>query len=313
MRRRSRGHGRALALSLALLACLGCHRDEGTSADPEARALVPAPLPVDHGPAPAYAGTWVGPALTLTFVGPWVIVRPTGAGPEQAPIELRVEVERAQGDAYALRTSLGARLPADFLRPPDWTMLVEEGQLAIAMGDEPLTAYLPEPEASAPLLGPAMLEAFEPGAPPADAASAAQASEEAPLADALACLELAGAVCAELEDAGPLAAGCRELHWVACMDALGPSPVDPVARAARAASQKLAFASVGLRFADSLRHAAPAPRRALATALYARALERAQGVLDELAEDGPLPELPELPGLLAALALARDEGLLAAQ
>lgn len=286
--------------ALLLVSALACQRGQAPVADaPSAR---PPPPLVDHGPAPAYAGTWIGPALTLTFVGPWVIVRPTGPqGAEQAPIELRVSVERRAGDAFALRTSVAGVLPADFLRPPDWTLLVEDEQLAIAMGDEPLTAYTPGPD-SGPLLGPAMLDELEPPA-------------ELLMADAVGCLELAGTICAELEGGleqpGPIAAGCRELHWAACMSALGPTPVDPVARVARANGLRVRFASLTLRFADGLRQAAPPDQRDDATAVYRRALERARTVVDELREAGPLPELPELPGLLAALDDGEASGLLA--
>jgi hypothetical protein len=278
---------RLAALALALLGCR-----PGAEADVPAGDVALPPLPVvDHGEPPPYAGAWVGPELSLSFVGPWVLVRPSGPEGEQAaPIELRVTVERREGDAFALRTSIAGVLPADFLRPTDWTMLVEEGQLAIAMGDEPLTAYTPpQSEAPDPLLGPAMLDELE-------------LPEELVMADAVACLEFAGDRCAEIEADGPLAAGCREMHWAACVAHLGPVSPDPTVRAAKIAARRIHIHALSLRFTAALLEAADPAQHAAAEALHHRAQTSATKMLDELRRDGPLPQDdPHLPGLLAAL------------
>jgi hypothetical protein len=240
--------------------------------------------------APAFAGTWVGPEFTLSFIGAWVLIRPSH-GPPQAPIELRATIERAAGDAYALQTSLAGVLEADFLRAPDWTLLIEDGQLAIAMGDEPLTAYVAQsqPDAGMILHGPTMLDELE--MPP-----------ELVMADAMACLELAGDLCATLESDGPIAAGCRELQWANCVASLGPPPVDPVARAAWTSARSIHQHTLTLRFCAALLAAAREHERAAAQALHARARASAEQMLATLRRDGPLPESdPHLAELLALL------------
>lgn len=296
-----------LGIGLGIGLGMGCHASEHPSAEPEHPSAkperpLPAPPAVDHGAPMPYAGTWIGPALTLSFAGPWVLVWPTNAGPGQAPIELRAGIERREGDAFALRTSVAGLLPADFLRPTDWTMLVEDGQLAIAMGDEPLAAYVRDLDAAPPLLGPAMLDELE-------------LPEQVLMADAVACLEQASSRCAQLEADGPLAAGCRELAWAGCVadraPAPGPNMADPTARAAWARARQINELALTLRFADGLEQAAGPSQRQAARALHIRALERAAAQLDELTQDGPLADHPELPSLLAALQAARDAGLLA--
>ncbi|PRQ07166.1 hypothetical protein ENSA7_31810 [Enhygromyxa salina] len=252
-----------------------------------------------------YTGTWIGPALTLSFVGPWVIVRPTHAEPGQAPIELRVRVERREGDAFALQTSVAGVLPADFLRPADWTMLVEDQQLAIAMGDEPLTAYVHDPRAVAAMTGPTMLDQIT-------------LPEQVPMADAVACLEQASSRCRALEAGGPLAGGCRELAWATCVAALGPltradsggDSADPTVRAAWSHARMIDELALTLRYAKQLERAADVSQRDHARAVYVRALERAATQLDELTDDGPLADHPMLAELLDALQTARDAGLL---
>ena len=158
---------------VVLCLALGCR--PGASNEP---TEVGPPLPNVDRDDPAFAGTWVGPEFMLSFVGEWVLIRPS-EDPEVAPIELRVTIERAEGDAYALQTSLAGALAADFLRAPDWTLLVEDGQLALAMGDEPLAAYLSMPDAPAMLRGPDMF-------------AEVRFPEELRMADAIACLEVAG-------------------------------------------------------------------------------------------------------------------------
>lgn len=268
---------------------LGC-RPSGTASPEPGPAAPPGPaLPiVERDPSPPFAGTWVGPELTLSFIGPWVLIRPSG-DPRQAPIELRATILRAAGDAYALETSLAGVLPADFLRAPDWTMLIEDGQLALTMGDEPLTAYVAQPDASMILHGPAMQDELE-------------LPTELVMADAIACLELAGDRCAELEADGPIAAGCRELQWATCVAQLGPPPVDPVERAAQTSARRIHMHTLTLRFSAALLDAAHEHEHAAANALHARARANAQQMLDALRRDGPLPESdPHLAELLTRL------------
>lgn len=284
-RRRARAAS-ALLVCACALACHACHADDARSVEPEPSA---SPLPiVDHDAPPPYVGTWVGPALSLTFVGPWVFVRPSD-DPSQPPIELRATVERREGDAFALRTSVAGLLPADFLRPTDWTMLVEDGQLAIAMGDEPLESYVRADAPLAPLLGPAMLDELELPA-------------EVVMAEAVACLELANDRCVALEADGPLAAGCRELQWSACIAQLEPPAADPTIRAARAAARRIHRHTLTLRFTAAVLAGAPDERHADALTLDASARALAEDMLDELRAAGPLPrDDRHLPELLARL------------
>jgi hypothetical protein len=274
---------------------LGCRPDASTHAE----SGPPLPIVERDGPvgAPPFAGTWVGPELTLSFIGAWVLVRPS-AEPDKVPIELRVTVERAAGDAYALETSLAGVLPADFLRPPDWTLLIEHGQLALAMGDEPLTAYVAQPDASMILHGPAMIDEID----EIDELGELELPKELVMADAIACLELAGDRCAALESDGPIAAGCRELQWATCVSSLGPMPVDPVARAAWTAARRIREHTLTLRFCAALLEAARENERTAAQALQARARASAEQTLASLRRDGPLPEPdPHLAELLALL------------
>ncbi|KIG12892.1 hypothetical protein DB30_00913 [Enhygromyxa salina] len=291
-----------MALATALGLGLGCRqRDDASTVDP---ALASAAT-IEQVPPIPYAGTWIGPALTLSFVGPWVFVLPTHAEPGQAPIELRATVERREGDAFALRTSVAGLLPADFLRPTDWTMLVEDGQLAIAMGDEPLTAYLRDEATAPPLLGPTMLDELE---------LPAQVS----MASAVACLEQASSRCAALEAGGPLAAGCRELTWATCVAGLPPSPAadaptdwaDPTVRATWERARTIDELQLTLRYAERLDQAADPSQRSEARAVYVRTLELVATTLEALAHDGPLTDDPALTDLRAAIQTARDAGLL---
>lgn len=278
---------RCTACVLLCLA-LGC-RPDGTSS-PEVNPVLP-DLPIldrDELHTPPFVGTWVGPEFTLSFIGAWVLIRPTG-DPQQAPIELRATIERTAGDAFALETNLAGVLPADFLRAPDWTLLIEDGQLALTMGDEPLTEYVAQPDASMILHGPSMLDELE-------------LPTELVMADAIACLELAGDLCRDLEADGPLAAGCRELQWATCVSQLGPAPVDPVARAAWTSTRRIHMHTLTLRFGAALLAAAHEHERAAAEALLARARASAEQMLDSLRRDGPLPESdPHLAELLARL------------
>lgn len=264
---------------------MGCRPSDTATPDPG-----PA-LPIverDASQARPFAGTWVGPELTLSFIGPWVLIRPS-ADPGQAPIELRVTILRAAGAAFALETNLAGVLPADFLRAPDWTLLIEDGQLALTMGDEPLTAYVAQGDASMILHGPSMLDELE-------------LPTELVMADAIACLELAGDLCTELEADGPIAAGCRELQWATCVAQLGPPPVDPVARAAWTTARRIHMHTLTLRFCAALLQAAREHERAAAAALHARAQASAAAMLDALRRDGPLPESdPHLAELLTRL------------
>jgi hypothetical protein len=271
-----------------MLGCcaLGCRPSSTHSPEPG-----PA-LPIVEREAihtPPFAGTWVGPEFTLRFIGPWVLVRPSG-DPQRDPIELRATILRAAGDAFALETNLAGALPADFLRAPDWTLLIEDGQLALTMGDEPLTAYVAQPDASMILHGPVMLDELE-------------LPTELVMADAIACLEHAGDLCGELEADGPIAAGCRELQWATCVAQLGPAPVDPVERAAWTSARRIHMHTLTLRFCAALLAAARDHERAAAQALHARARASAEQMLDSLRRDGPLPESdPHLAELLARLA-----------
>lgn len=282
---------RSLGLAVSLLhACsllLACTPDASDTITRE-----PAPI-VEHGPARPYWGTWVGPALQVSFAGPWVLIAPREIGPGAQPIELRATIERQEGTAFALRTSIAERYAADFVRPSDWTLLVEAGELALAMGDEPLAPYLASDEPL--LIGPVMLEAI---AIPEDIAGE----------HVLACLERASELCRELEAEGPRAAGCREAQWGVCVAHLDPGQPDPTVRAATAIARTIHERHVAVRFAEGLLAAAPAELRAEATALHTRALERAAEQLERLREDGPLPSSdPHLPDLLAALREAGRE------
>ena len=247
--------------------------------------------PLNHGPPPSYAGTWIGPELSLHFAGPWVLVRPSDT-PDAAPIEMRVLVERQEGEAYALRTTLAGVFPADFLRPSDWTLLVEDEQLAIAMGDEALTAYVRAPEPAPALIGPQMADA--------DALP-----EHLTRADALTCLEAAADACAALEERGPLVAGCRELRWSSCLVELGPAPADPTAREAHASARALRIHAATLRFGLSLRRASDEAHSAAADAFYSRALSDAAALIESLRAADGLPDEPALVEVEAAIAAAR--------
>lgn len=281
------GHG-------LLVAALGCKPDP--SAGPEAHAgfevseREPPPV-VDHGLRRPYWGTWIGPKLRLSFAGPWVLIVPhADIEPGAQPIELRASVERQAGDAFALRTTLVERYAAEFVRPSDWTMLVEAGGLAIAMGDEPLTTYVESDQAI--LIGPAMLDTI--------AIPETIAGEQL-----LACLEFASVACRELEADGPLAAGCRESQWAVCVAHLDRGQADPTVRAAIATARSIHADQIALRFAEGLLAAAPEPLRAEAEALHQRALTLAAKQLAQLRKRGPLPSNdPHLPDLLAALRAA---------
>lgn len=274
---------RSLVALLVLL--FGCRP---TASPPAPRE--PPPI-VDHGPARPYWGVWTGPELQLGFAGPWVLIAPREDGPGAQPIELRADIERQEGDAFSLQTSIAGRYAADFVRPSDWTLLVEAEQLALAMGDEPLAAYVASAE---PLLvGPALLDTI------------AIPDEIAGL-DVLACLERASQICRALEAEGPRAAGCREAQWAVCVAHLDRGVADPTVRAALATARAIRESQVALQFCEGLRAAAPAPLRAEAVALHGRALEHAAEQLARLRADGPLPDDPHLPALLAAL---REAGL----
>jgi len=268
---------------------LACHAGPSTAPSTSPRE----PAAVDHRPARPYWGTWIGPQLRLSFAGPWVLIVPHDAGPQAQPIELRVSVERQEGGAFALRTSVAQRYAADFVRPSDWTLLVEHGALAIAMGDEPLTAYVASDERL--LVGPELLETL---AIPPDIAGEAL----------LECLEFASLACRELEAEGPRAAGCREAQWGVCVAHRGGDQADPTLRAASLTARAIAAHDLALRFAEGLLAAArEGPELAAAQALHRRALERAATLIGQLKRDGPLPSSdPSLDDLLAAL---RDAGL----
>ncbi len=249
---------RAAELALAL-ALLGCHRSD-ESREPEFE-LEP-PLAVDHGPVMPYAGTWIGPELRLEFAGCWVLVEPAEPAPGQAPIELRVRIERREGDnAFALQTSIAGVMPVDFLRPADWTMLVEDGALALAMGDEPLERYERVVESAGP--GPALIgpSSIDPKALP----------ELVSFELSLACLEFAGTQCAGFEAEGPRALGCREAVWATCITySIG---VDGDGERERtAAPMLLATMLAALRWSRGLEAAAPSNQRELARAVHDRVL-----------------------------------------
>lgn len=270
-----------IGLGLGLGLALACTADRH-----EAVTREPAPA-VDHGPARDYWGTWIGPELRVSFAGPWVLIAPRELGPGAQPIELRAAIERQQGTAFALRTSIAERYAADFVRPSDWTLLVENGELALAMGDEPLAPYLASDE---PLLvGPVMLDTIT---IPDDIAPQY----------VLACLERASELCRAIEAEGPHAVGCREAQWGVCVAHLDPGQPDPTVRAATAIARAIHESHTLVRFAEGLLAAAPAELRSHAKALHARALEHAAEQLERLREDGPLPSSdPHLPDLLAAL------------
>jgi hypothetical protein len=244
------------------------------------------PAIVDHGPPQPYWGSWIGPELRLSFVGPWVLIAPREAGPGQRPIELRAAVVRREGDAFALQTSVAERYAADFVRPSDWTMLVEAGELALAMGDEPLETYVASDDPL--LIGPIMLDSID-------------IPETIAAEDTLACLEVASVKCRELEADGPWAAGCREAQWGVCVAHLDRGQADPTLRAANASARAIHASSVALRFAEATLAAAPPALRSEAAALHARALDHGTEVIEALRRDGPLPADPHLPELLAAL------------
>ena len=230
----------------------------------------------------------------MSFAGPWVLVEPRDPAADQAPIELRATLERREGDAFALRTSVAGLSSAAFLRPPDWTMLVEEGGLALAMGDEPLTSYPRSPEPPPPLVGPARLD------------EAALPEEEPTSAETLACLEFAGDRCGRMEGTGPRAAGCREAQWTVCAEHLGPVDVDPTIQAAAVDALTLHADAVALRFAAGLR-ASELERRSEATAVWLATLGLVIDELDEILERGPLPaDDPNLATIAAYLRHARD-------
>jgi hypothetical protein len=253
---------------------------------------LPPPPPVDHGPPPAYAGTWIGPQLQLTFAGPWVLLGPRVAGPGSQPIELRVTVERREGEAYALRTSVAEQLTGDFVRPSDWTLLVEADGLALAMGDEPLTTYAPALDDDAPaLIGPAML---------AEIAIPEDIGPEL----LLACIEVASQRCRALEAEGPRALGCREALWATCVAHDTHTVADPTVRAAIATARTIDAERITLRFCAGLLAAAPRSSRAAAEALDQRARDHARATLEQLRAAGPLPSddphLRELEAMLAS-------------
>lgn len=275
----------ALALALALACKPEPSPETVEPRDPPAVDHVARSDHLDHGAARPYWGTWIGPTLRLGFVGPWVLIAPAEAGPGAQPIELRATIERQEGDAFALRTSVAERYAADFVRPSDWTLLVEAGELALAMGDEPLTTYAHDP---APLLvGPELLDEI--------AIPDSIAGE-----DVLACLETASEVCRALEADGPLAAGCREAQWAVCVAHGDRGQADPTVRSAIATAETIHQNHVAVRFAAGLHAAAPADPQA--AAFHRRALARAEQQLAQLRADGPLPsDDPHLPALLAAL------------
>lgn len=253
-----------LALRLVLAPTLVACRPEATpETQPPAAAQVD---PIDHGPPLPFAGSWAGPQLRVEFGGSWVLVEPRERAPGQAPIELRVTVERREGDAaFALRVAIAGAMPADFLRPGDWTLLVEPGGLALAMGDEPLESYV-RVEAPAPLVGPRLVE---PSSLPRELAFEL----------AIACLELAGTQSAGFEHEGPHALGLREALWAACVEqgeglAATPSP-------ARARLQ-LDMMVAALRWSSALMAAAAPAQRDASEALHARVLTHAHELLDTL-------------------------------
>jgi hypothetical protein len=280
--------GLALAIALGIA---GCRADPsaGPSEAPVLEAVeVDPPPPVDHEP-PAYAGVWIGPELQLMFAGPWVLIGPREPGPGAQPIELRASVERREGDAYALRTSVADRYAGDFVRPSDWTLLVEAEALALAMGDEPLTAYEPAPDTPM-LIGPVML---------GELAIPETIAPEL----LLACVEFASQRCRALEAEGPRALGCREALWATCVAHDTHTVADPTLRAAITTARSIHAELITLRFCAGLLAAAPDAIRPAAAALHQRARDHAQTELAQLRAAGPLPSddphLRELEAILA--------------
>ncbi|MFV8755491.1 hypothetical protein ACNOYE_33500 [Nannocystaceae bacterium ST9] len=266
----------ALALASTLIAC----RPAASEPPREPEPTLEAPPPVDHGPTMPYAGTWIGPKLRLEFAGRWVLVEPAEPAPGQAPLELRVVIERREGEfAFALQTSIAGAMPVDFLRPGDWTMLVEDGALALAMGDEPLERY-ERVDAPPTLIGPALVDP-------------ATLPEALVFERAIACLEFAGSQCASFEAEGPRAVGCREALWAACVDhpealiaAESGEPVDERA----SAPMLLAAMAAALRWSAGLEASARDDRREPAKALRARVLAGASTLVELLGERGALPQ-----------------------
>jgi hypothetical protein len=262
---------RAAELGLALVLALASCRREPAEPPPEPE-LEP-PLPVEHGPAMPYAGTWVGPKLRLEFAGRWVLVEPVEGG--QPPLELRVAIERREGEnAFALQTSIAGVMPVDFLRPGDWTMLVEDGALALAMGDEPLERY-ERVEVTPTLIGPALID---PEALP----------NTVMLEFNIACLNFAGTQCAAFEAEGPRAVGCREAVWATCVahpNAIGPGELDERA----SAPMLLAAMLASLRWSSGLQASAGPEQRDAARALHDRVLDGAATLIDVLTERDALP------------------------
>lgn len=272
---------RSIGSALSLVLSLAC------TPDPSAPVIREPTPTVELEPARPYWGTWIGPELRVSFAGPWVLIAPREIGPGAQPIELRATIEREQGEAFALRTSIAERYAADFVRPSDWTLLVEAGELALAMGDEPLAAYVASGEPL--LLGPIMIDSLT-------------IPEQIPAQDVLVCLERASQLCHALEAKGPRAAGCREAQWGVCVGHLDPGQPDPTIRAATAIAWTIHESHVAVRYAEGLHAAAPAELRAEAAALHTRALEHAAKQLERLREAGPLPSSdPHLPDLLTAL------------
>ncbi len=279
--------GNARVLVLALLA-LGCRPAEVDSTPPERAHAI---APVEHEQLP-FVGSFVGPTLRLEFGGAWVLVEPAEPAPGQAPIELRVEVVRREGDAFALRTSIAGAMPADFLRPPDWTLLVEDGALALAMGDEPLESYVRDPGRPSALIGPVLVEPLP---------------DALPFEHAIACLELASMRCAALEQDGPRGLGCREALWSACV----AHPAEPSATS-NAATMLVHVELQALRWAEAVQAAAPLDQRELADALHRRALVDALGLIRGLSERDELDSRDEhVQGLLTRLRWAAEVGLIA--
>ncbi len=293
------------AALLLVLATGSCGPDPTKTTTPSPTTDFPAPPEVPApGPLSPYQGTWDGPRLRLSFAGPWVLVTPIDGPPTQIPIELRATVLRREGRAFALETSIAGVMPADFLRPTDWTLLAEEGALALAMGDEPLETYTRVDDPSPPLLGPPMLDELP-------------LPEALAFVDASACLERASLDCAALEADGPRAAGCREALWAACAGhLLQPKPdlstqpqsqPDPDA----ITGLDLHLHHIALRYAAGL-SASPwlEPReRSAALAFQRRELSRAAALLTTLHEaGGPPPGDPNVGPVTTYLRLAITAG-----
>lgn len=251
-----------LGLTLALA---GCRRE--ASEAPATQHEGEAPRAIEHGPAMPYAGTWVGPALRLEFGGRWVLVEPAERAPGQAPIELRVAIERREGEAaFALLVAIAGAMPADFLRPGDWTLLVEPGALALAMGDEPLESYV-RVDAPPALIGPALVEPSE-------------LPETLAFEVGIACLELAGTLADAYEREGPRALGLREALWAECI--ARPQGLDPRAEPAERAPMRLAMQLAALRWSSAVVAAASDQQRAASEALHARVIAAARELIGEL-------------------------------